>query len=501
MKKINEFFSKLPESNTLKSIKNLPNTYAIIILTVIILIFLFMELFNLEIPGEGAYIVILLEKSCVIIVAAYLITRAKFFMEILDKNFTKKNQVLMILIFGAISIYGTYSTIEILGSMANVRDLGPMIAGLIGGPVIGVGAGLIGGILRLSMGGITCIPCSLSTILAGLLGGIIYLSNKRKFIGVTGAVLFAVLMESLHMLLTLILATPFSEALLIVENVALPMILANAWGVFLFALIISNRIKERKTKRERDQFYDELEAKKYELMIAHKIQNSFLPESTPHLEDFQISAINIPAREVGGDFYDFIPITPEKLGIVIADVSGKSVPAALFMALSRTVVRAKAQGNPHVAEVIKAANRMIEEDSKTSMFVTFFYGVLDQEKRILRYVNAGHNPPLYYNEHHNDILMLKAKGIALGVIEEIELEEKELKLESSDVVVFYTDGVTEAMNPEKELYGEERLFQLIKENHKLSSAEIIEKIQASLREFCKEEPQFDDITLVILKAE
>jgi len=309
LKKIQRLFSNLPESDTLKTVKNLPNTYAIIILTVIIIIFLLIELFNLEIPGEGQVLVTLLEKSCVILVAAYLITRAGFFKEILDQYFNWKNQFLMILIFGAISIYGTYSNIEIFGAMANVRDLGPMIAGLVGGPVIGLGAGLIGGLLRLSMGGLTCIPCSLSTILAGLVGGIIYLLNRRKFIGVTGAVIFAILMESLHMLLTLILARPFTEALIVVENVALPMILANAWGVFIFALIISHRIKERKTKKERDQLYDELEAKKYELMIAHKIQNSFLPDSTPHLKDFQLAAINIPAREVGGDFYDFIPIT------------------------------------------------------------------------------------------------------------------------------------------------------------------------------------------------
>jgi len=189
------------------------------------------------------------------------------------------------------------------------------------------------------------------------------------------------------------------------------------------------------------------------------------------------------------------------MGIVVADVSGKSVPAALFMALSRTVVRAKAQGKPHVAQVIKEANQMIAQDSKTSMFVTFFYGVLDQEDKTLRYVNAGHNPPLYYNGHRNDIAMLNARGIALGVIEDIELEEKILKLESGDVVVFYTDGVTEAMNPQKELYGEERLLQVIKDNYKLSAQEITEKIQKSLIKFCREEPQFDDITLVILKAD
>jgi sigma-B regulation protein RsbU (phosphoserine phosphatase) len=460
-----------------------------------------MEFLGLEVPGIGKSILILLEKSCVIIVLAYLITRAKFFMEILDHKFTIKNQLLMILIFGGISIYGTYSGVEVFGAMANVRDLGPMIAGMVGGPVIGLGAGLIGGLFRFTMGGITCFPCSLATILSGLFGGIIYLINRKKFIGVTGAVIFAILMETLHMVLTLILAKPYSEALVVVENVAFPMIFANALGILIFALIISNRIKEKETKEERDKFHDELEEKKYELKIAHKIQKSFLPDSTPHLKGFQLSALNIPAREVGGDFYDFIPISKDKMGIVIADVSGKSVPAALFMALSRTVVRAKAQGNPHVAEVIKEANNMIAEDSKTSMFVTFFYGILDQEKRVLKYVNAGHNPPLYFNDHQDDLIMLKAKGMALGVMEDIKLEEKEITLEHDDVVVFYTDGITEAMNPQKELYGEDRLFEVIKENHGLSAEDVIGKINDSVLEFCGKEPQFDDITLVVLKSE
>lgn len=495
---------KIGKSKTrdaLKSIKDLPPTYAVIILSILIIFFLLMEFLNLEIPSEWNYLLVLLEKSCVIIVAAYLITRAKFFTEILDQKLNRKNQALMILIFGFISIYGTYSNMRILGAIANVRDIGPMIAGIVAGPIAGIGAGIIGGLLRLSMGGLTSIPCSLATVLAGFLAGLVYLLNKKRFVGVAWTVIFAVLMESLHMILVLFLAKPFSEAMVVVKSLALPMILANAWGVFIFALIISNRIQERKTKRERDRFHDELEAKKHELRIAHKIQESFLPDSTPELEGFQLSAVNIPALEVGGDFYDFIPVSADMTGIVIADVSGKSVPAALFMALSRTVIRAKAQSNKDVAEVIKEANKMILEDSKSSMFVTLFYAVLDQKSRTLRYVDAGHNPPLYYNERLKDPIMLKAKGIALGVMDDIELEEKKLKLEEGDVIVFYTDGVTEALNAQGEFYGMERLFRIVKENHRLSAQEIMDKIQQSLGEFCGSKPQFDDITLAVLKAE
>jgi sigma-B regulation protein RsbU (phosphoserine phosphatase) len=190
-------------------------------------------------------LLMLVAKMFVIVVLAYLITRTKYFMEILEKKFTLKNRAIMIVIFGAVSILGTYAGIEVSGAIANVRDLGPMIAGLIGGPVIGVGAGLIGSVHRYFIGGLTSLPCSLATVFAGLFGGIIYLLKKREFIGVPGAVTFAAFMESFHMILLLLLVQPYSEAVSIVETISVPMIFSNALGMLIFAFIISNRIKER----------------------------------------------------------------------------------------------------------------------------------------------------------------------------------------------------------------------------------------------------------------
>ncbi len=195
-------------------------------------------------------LLMLVAKMFVIVVLAYLITRTKYFMEILDKRFTRKNRAIMIVIFGAVSILGTYAGIKVSGAIANVRDLGPMIAGLIGGPVIGVGAGLIGSVHRYSLGGLTSLPCSLATVFAGLFGGIIYLLKKREFIGVPGAVTFAAFMESFHMLLLLLLVQPYSKAVSIVETISVPMIFSNALGMLIFAFIISNRIKERENVEE-----------------------------------------------------------------------------------------------------------------------------------------------------------------------------------------------------------------------------------------------------------
>ncbi|MGB7001764.1 MAG: SpoIIE family protein phosphatase [Halobacteriota archaeon] len=446
-------------------------------------------------------LLVLVEKICVIVVIAYLITRTKYFREILDKKFTLKNRAIFILIFGAVSIFGTYSGIEIFGAIASVRDLGPMIAGLIGGPVIGLGAGLIGGIHRYFLGGFTCVPCSLATVLAGLFGGIIYILRRGKFIGVPGAVLFAALMESVHMILALIFAHPYSEAVKVVEEVSIPMIFANSLGMFFFAYIISNRIRELETAEERDKYSAELERKRYELKTAHDIQQSFLPDAIPDLPGFELAAQNIPAKEVGGDFYDFIPISEGKIGLTIADVSGKGVPAALFMALSRTIVRAKATRSSGVSEVIRDANSLITADAKSGMFVTLFYAVLDLSERTLTYVRAGHNPPVIFKAKTRTLMRLDAKGIALGAIADIELEERKIILDGGDTVVFYTDGVTEAINEGMEQFGEERLITTIKVNHELSANDMIEKIKVEVLAFCGDEPQFDDITLMVLKAE
>ncbi|MGB7531570.1 MAG: LytS/YhcK type 5TM receptor domain-containing protein [Halobacteriota archaeon] len=195
----------------------------------------------------------LVEKICVIVVIAYLITRTKYFMEVLkNKKFTLKNRVILISIFGAVSVFGTYSGIDVFGAIANVRDLGPMIGGLIGGPLIGVGAGLIGGVHRYFVGGFTCVPCSLATVFAGLFGGIIYLLKKGKFIDVPGAVVFAALMESFHMILILLLAQPYSKAVMVVEAISVPMIVSNSLGMAIFAFIISNLIREQETAEGRE---------------------------------------------------------------------------------------------------------------------------------------------------------------------------------------------------------------------------------------------------------
>jgi Putative regulator of cell autolysis len=204
---------------------------------------------------------VLLQLICVIIVAAYLLTQSRIFPEILDGNPTLKTRIILILFFGGLSVYGSISGIEFLGSVVNVRDLGPMVAGLLAGPWVGMGAGLIGAAYRLSMGGITMYSCALSAIFAGLFGGLIWIYYKKRFPGTTVAVAFAVLMEVFHMALTLMMVKPFDEAVAIVSRVYLPMVLANAAGMFVFAMMVKNIQKEREIQAERDALLGELKLK------------------------------------------------------------------------------------------------------------------------------------------------------------------------------------------------------------------------------------------------
>jgi len=439
--------------------------------------------------------------TALIVLAAYLISRTRFFSEILDRHNTIKNHLFTIVCFGVLSIFGTLGAVQMSpGISANIRDLGPLIAGLFGGPIIGLGAGLIGGIHRYSMGGMLAVPCSLATVLVGLLGGLILLLRKRAYLNIWQVAIVAFCMELLHMGLALAMGRPFSSALEVVKSVVLPMAIANTIGASIFAYIFLNLMKEKKTAAEKELYSHELERKKFELEAARQLQLSFLPESMPTLNEFQIGAFSLPALEVGGDYYDFIPISDGKWGLVIADVSGKGFPAALFMALSRTCVRANAMGESTASKAMLNANKIISQDSSSGMFVTLFYSVLDLKAKKLHYVNAGHNPPIVFKDNGGDIKLLGAKGIALGVMENIALEEIDLDLAPNDIVVFYTDGVTEAINKKEEQFGESRLAKVITQNKHLSAKDLVDKIKSEIMEFTSGEPQFDDLTLFALKV-
>ncbi len=242
-----------------------------------------------------------------------------------------------------------------------------------------------------------------------------------------------------------------------------------------------------------------------EIQVAKEIQHTLLPKNIPKAEGFDISSLYRSAKEVGGDYYDIFSVGKNLIGVIVADVSGKGVPGSLVMTIARTSIRLIAQENKSAKSVLAKANDFIKEDMKKGMFVTAFYLVLDSFTRNINFASAGHDPLILYRAKENKVYYIKPKGFPLGLnlpdeelFRKVMVEEK-VKLEKDDMLVVYTDGVTEAMNGKRELFTEKRFVDFIKANGKLAPVEFIEKLDNEIKEFTQGYPQSDDITVVAIK--
>jgi len=236
-----------------------------------------------------------------------------------------------------------------------------------------------------------------------------------------------------------------------------------------------------------------------ELQMAFKVQSSLIPEDTPQIPGWEFVAHWQPAREVAGDYYDFINHENSRVGLLIADVTDKGMPAALFMALTRSIVRASLDQAASPAEGITRANRLICADSTSNMPVTLFYGLLDTTRAQITYVNAGHNPPIYYDAERDEFIKLTRTGIFLGFDEQTVYEQKALALNAGDFIVFYTDGFTDAIDADQREFGQERFERLIMDHRQESAGEILAALEHALADFTDLTAPYDDITLLIVK--
>jgi serine phosphatase RsbU (regulator of sigma subunit) len=578
-----------------------------------------------------------------ILFPAKIFTRLETGLDIQDRTKKTIRTVLLTLLFGGLAIFATLRGIDFMGAVANARDLAPLIAGMLGGPVAGIGAGLIGGVHRFFYGGFTSIPCSIATIIAGIVGGIIYKLNKGNFISPHFAVILGIVMESFHMALVLLLSRPFEQALFVVKNIALPMIVSNALGLGLFSLIIQNYGKKQeieaarnktenhigvvnllqtsilpsisseiKEKSEMDFTFEELipymtkevykkdivlfnkddkadkifyihkgqlklveinkiagkgevigetgifspfhkrtlsavcetdlevfaidqekiikvlyrnpnlllgllqlsikrfsvnlketisekERIESELKIARSIQASMLPTKFPERKDIDIFAIMEPAREVGGDFYDFFFIDENKIGLIIGDVSGKGITAALFMVISKTLLKTESLRGLEPGEILIRVNDLLYPDNEECMFVTVFCAVLDVKTGELQYANAGHNPPLLYTDSDGFKFIDVNKGFVLAAMNYVKFVSEKIQLKPDDILFLYTDGVTEAMNPDQKQFSSSRLLKTLSKLKGENVQIYIESVREGVRSFVEEEPQSDDITMIALK--
>lgn len=265
---------------------------------------------------------------------------------------------------------------------------------------------------------------------------------------------------------------------------------------------IEKTINELELIRNAIKEHDKLLAIQYDLDTARNIQSAILPKKFPPFPDrneFEIFAAMEPAKEVGGDLYDFFLLDDERLGFVIGDVSGKGVPAAIFMAVSRTLIRATALKGISPDECLTYVNGLLCLESVASMFVTVFYGILNFKTGELNYSNGGHNPPYILSKDGELKTVDLTGGLALGVVEGFKYKNNIVQLKPGDRIFTFTDGVTEAMNPDFELYSEERLEKFLVEKHQMNATELTKECFNEVHTYAQGAIQSDDITVLAIK--
>jgi len=242
-----------------------------------------------------------------------------------------------------------------------------------------------------------------------------------------------------------------------------------------------------------------------ELEIGQEVQKKLLPKMDFNIPGIDLAGFCLPAKEVGGDYYDIIEFENNQLGLLIGDVSGKGLPAAIYMTLTKGILQASIDSELSPAQALIKANRLIYQTIERGFFVSLFLSILDTKKHELVFSRAGHNPIIHFQANSQTINYLKPDGIALGLedgtIFEEKIQESKIKLNKDDLIVLYTDGFSEAMNEKEQEFSEESLAQIIKDNHKLTANGLLDIIFDELESFVGDSPRHDDMTIVILKID
>ena len=260
-----------------------------------------------------------------------------------------------------------------------------------------------------------------------------------------------------------------------------------------FALYTATIFSEAAEKKRLDQ----------DLQVAHEIQRILLPANAPEIAGFQISGINVPARQVSGDYYDYIQVDETHCGLAIADVSGKGVPASLIMAMCRSVLRSEATGMHSPCVVLREVNAQLFPDIKEDMFISMAYAIIEQNSGTITLCRAGHDAPLLYSARDQSVSKINPPGMALGIdsggVFNRVTNDFSLTLETDDCLVLYTDGVTEALDSEGEEFGMANVIKAIQASASEGAAGIITRLTDDLRAFVGNHPQHDDITLIVIR--
>ena len=267
-------------------------------------------------------------------------------------------------------------------------------------------------------------------------------------------------------------------------------------------ITVEKSLLDLQTLKEAMSSRDQLMFIRHELSIATDIQLSILPKTFPPFPDrkeFDIYAKMIPAREVGGDLYDFFPIDKHRIGCIIGDVSGKGIPAAMFMAVSKTLLKATALKGIPPDSCLEIVNNILVDESVASMFVTVFYGIFDSRNGSLEYCNGGHNPPFIIGKDGTVRQVENRGGVFLGAVKNLEYESNILTLQPGETLFLYTDGVTEAMNPDDDMFEEQRTQESLQRHAGLGIEQLVENLFVDVQAFAAGREQSDDITCLALR--
>jgi sigma-B regulation protein RsbU (phosphoserine phosphatase) len=257
--------------------------------------------------------------------------------------------------------------------------------------------------------------------------------------------------------------------------------------------------RELEMLREAKRTKEELEEIRAELAVAAKIQQSLLPDPQVTRDDVDVAAVMLPARDVSGDFYDFFPIDHHQFGFVIGDVSGKGIPAALFMAVARTVLRSTALHGATPSECLAAVNRILVPQSNGQTYVTLFYGILDTSSGKLTWTIGGHSAPWLLPATGEPRQLKGERGFMVGMFDDATFDTNEAMLLPGDTILLHTDGITEAENQDHELFGKTRLSELIRSIHEHTVLGVAERVMEKIRAYTSGAPQADDITLLAVR--
>jgi len=260
---------------------------------------------------------------------------------------------------------------------------------------------------------------------------------------------------------------------------------ASQAAIFVDKAVLNKELREKRLIEE-------------ELRIAREVQLSLLPAEAPKLDALDLHGINIPSYKIGGDYFDFIPIVDGHLGIAVADVAGKGIPASLIMASFRAFLRAEIRNNYAIRTILAKVNRVLKETLRDDQFVSAFYGVLDLARRRFTYSNAGHHPAILFRADGKR-KYLKSGGLVLGIFDGITYNEQFIDLAAGDLLLLYTDGLVEAENPDGEMYGRARLEQFVRANARMDARALCDAIYADMSRFTRATRPADDTTIVIAK--